>query len=61
MIEIQDEDVIRPIDKPLMERAGFVQLLKGNLFDAVLMKTSVILASFRKSFENKGREGIFRI
>ncbi len=57
-IEIQDEDVIRPIDKPLMERAGFC-VLKGNLFDAAIMKTSVISESFRKKFlENKGREGI---
>jgi len=57
-IEIQDEDVIRPINKPLMERAGFC-VLKGNLFDAAIMKTSVISESFRKKFlENKGREGI---
>ena len=52
-IEIQDEDVIRPINKPLMERAGFC-VLKGNLFDAAIMKTSVISESFRKKFlENK--------
>ena len=57
-IEIQDEDVIRPINKPLMERAGFCVLI-GNLFDAAIMKTSVISESFRKKFlENKGREGI---
>ena len=57
-IDIQDEDVIRPINKPLMERAGFC-VLKGNLFDAAIMKTSVISESFRKKFlENKGREGI---
>ena len=57
-IEIQDEDVIMPVDKPLMERAGFC-VLKGNLFDAAIMKTSVISESFRKKFlENKGREGI---
>ena len=57
-IEIQDEDVIRPINKPLMERAGFC-VLKGNLFDAAIMKTSVISESFRKKFlENKGRDGI---
>ena len=57
-IEIQDEDVIRPINKPLMERAGFC-VLTGNLFDAAIMKTSVISESFRKKFlENKGREGI---
>jgi len=57
-IEIQDKDVIMPVDKPLMERAGFC-VLKGNLFDAAIMKTSVISENFRKKFlENKGREGI---
>ena len=44
--EIQDEDVIRPINKPLMERAGFC-VLKGNLFDAAIMKTSVISKEFK--------------
>ncbi len=38
---IEDEDVIRPIDRPLKEAAGFL-VLRGNLFDAAVMKTSVI-------------------
>ena len=57
-LDIKDEDVIRPFNKPLMERSGFV-VLKGNLFDAAIMKTSVISQSFRKKFlEKPGKEGI---
>ncbi len=43
---IEDTDVIRPIDRPLVENAGFI-VLRGNLFDAAIMKTSVIGAEFR--------------
>ena len=57
-IEIKDHDVITPYTKPLMERAGFV-VLKGNLFDAAIMKTSVISNSFKEQFLSKpGKEGI---
>ena len=57
-IEIKDQDVITPFNKPLMERAGFV-VLKGNLFDAAIMKTSVISNSFKEQFLSKpGKEGI---
>ena len=57
-LEIKDHDVITPYNKPLMERAGFV-VLKGNLFDAAIMKTSVISDSFKKQFLSKpGKEGI---
>ena len=57
-IEIKDHDVITPFTKPLMERAGFV-VLKGNLFDAAIMKTSVISNSFKEQFLSKpGKEGI---
>src|SRR5690606_34719470 len=38
---IEDENVIRPIDRPLIEDAGFI-VLRGNVFDAAIMKTSVI-------------------
>ena len=56
---IVDEDVIRPFKKPLMEKAGFV-VLSGNLFDAAIMKTSVIKPEFRaKYLSEKGKEGIF--
>ncbi|HEY1605794.1 MAG TPA: IlvD/Edd family dehydratase [Allosphingosinicella sp.] len=46
---IEDEDVIRPFSRPLVEAAGFV-VLKGNLFDAAIMKTSVIGAEFRDRY-----------
>ena len=57
-IEIKDHDVITPFNKPLMDRAGFI-VLKGNLFDAAIMKTSVISDSFRTKFLSKpGKEGV---
>ena len=57
-IEIKDHDVISPFNKPLRERAGFI-VLKGNLFDSAIMKTSVISDSFRNKFLSKpGKEGV---
>ena len=46
---IEDEAVIRPFDRPLKERAGFI-VLSGNLFDAAIMKTSVISDEFRDRY-----------
>jgi len=46
---IEDADVIRPFADPLMQDAGFI-VLKGNLFDAAIMKTSVISAEFRARY-----------
>jgi dihydroxy-acid dehydratase len=46
---IEDLDVIRPFATPLMADAGFV-VLKGNLFDAAIMKTSVISPEFRARY-----------
>ncbi|MEH3038389.1 MAG: dihydroxy-acid dehydratase family protein [Sphingomonas adhaesiva] len=46
---IEDEAVIRPIDRPIMEDAGFI-VLTGNLFDAAVMKTSVIGPEFRDRY-----------
>ena len=46
---IEDERVIRPFDKPIKEEAGFL-VLSGNLFDAAIMKTSVISEEFRKRY-----------
>jgi dihydroxy-acid dehydratase len=46
---IEDEDVIRPFDRPLMEAAGFT-VLSGNLFVAAIMKTSVISDEFRERY-----------
>ena len=45
-VEIEDERVIRPIGQPLIGKAGFL-VLSGNLFDAAVMKTSVISEEFR--------------
>lgn len=47
--EIDDEAVIRPIDTPLKAAAGFL-VLKGNLFDSAIMKTSVIGDEFRSRY-----------
>ena len=53
-----DHDVIRPFDDPLKEDAGFV-ILKGNLFDAAVMKTSVIDETFRRRYlERPGKENV---
>ena len=41
--------VIRPYDKPLKPRAGF-KVLRGNLFDSAIMKTSVISEEFRQRY-----------
>ncbi len=46
---IEDEAVIRPYDRPLKEAAGFL-VLSGNLFDAAVMKTSVISPEFRDRY-----------
>jgi len=46
---IEDEKVIRPFDQPLKEEAGFL-VMTGNLFDAAIMKTSVISEEFRARY-----------
>ncbi len=46
---IEDERVIRPFDQPLLQEAGFL-VLTGNLFDAAIMKTSVISEEFRERY-----------
>src|SRR5262249_53298839 len=46
---VEDSEVIRPYDKPLKERAGFL-VLKGNLFDSAIMKTSGISQEFRARY-----------
>ncbi|MDI3468974.1 MAG: Xylonate dehydratase [Pseudolabrys sp.] len=45
----QDADVIKPYKAPLKKAAGF-KVLKGNLFDSAIMKTSVISEDFRARF-----------
>ncbi|MEH0196966.1 IlvD/Edd family dehydratase [Caulobacter sp. CCNWLY153] len=46
---IEDADVIRTFDNPLVERAGFV-VMRGNLFNSAIMKTSVISGEFRDRY-----------
>ena len=56
--KIKDQDVITPFNKPLKERAGFI-VLKGNLFESAIMKTSVISEKFKKNFLSRpGEEGV---
>jgi dihydroxy-acid dehydratase len=47
--KITDEAVIRPFERPLTARAGFL-VLRGNLFDSAIMKTSVISKEFRDRY-----------
>ena len=44
-----DADVILDYDKPLVKDAGFI-VLRGNLFDSAIMKTSVISKEFRDRY-----------
>lgn len=46
---ILDSKVIRSYEDPVKPQAGFM-VLRGNLFDSALIKTSVISAEFRKRF-----------
>jgi dihydroxy-acid dehydratase len=46
---IQDELVIRPFERPLTSKAGFM-VMRGNLFDSAIMKTSVISQEFRARY-----------
>jgi dihydroxy-acid dehydratase len=47
--QIEDTSVIRPFTQPLVQNAGFL-VLRGNLFDSAIMKTSVISAGFRERY-----------
>jgi dihydroxy-acid dehydratase len=47
--KIADPNVIKSYGKPMKKQAGF-KVLKGNLFDSAIMKTSVISEDFRKRF-----------
>ena len=57
--ETADREMIATVAEPLMERAGFL-VLKGNLFDVAIMKTSVISDEFRQRYLSKpGSENVF--
>jgi dihydroxy-acid dehydratase len=47
--KIQNPDAIRSYAKPMKKQAGF-KVLKGNLFDSAIMKTSVISDEFRRRY-----------
>jgi dihydroxy-acid dehydratase len=54
-----DREVIRPFNRPLRERAGYV-VLSGNLFDNAVIKTSVIDDAFRARFlSDPARPNVF--
>ncbi len=46
---IQDDKVIRSFDNPMKAEAGFL-VLRGNLFDNAIMKTSVISEEFKQRY-----------
>lgn len=46
---IEDDKVIRHFDNPMKAEAGFL-VLRGNLFDNAIMKTSVISAEFHERY-----------
>jgi dihydroxy-acid dehydratase len=47
--KILDPEVIRTVEAPLKDEAGFI-VLTGNLFDTAIMKTSVISPEFRARY-----------
>ena len=47
--EIELPDVIRSFENALVDDAGFI-VLRGNLFDSAIMKTSVISEEFRQRY-----------
>ncbi|MBO0716446.1 MAG: dihydroxy-acid dehydratase family protein, partial [Rhizobiales bacterium] len=47
--KVCNADVIQPYDRPLKATAGF-KVLRGNLFDSAIMKTSVISEEFRNRY-----------
>jgi dihydroxy-acid dehydratase len=59
--ESTDRNVIKSYDEPMMRDAGFI-VLSGNLFDAAIMKTSVISDEFRGRYlQRAGDENAFEV
>ncbi len=50
-----DGDVMWSYDKPLVKDAGFL-VLRGNLFDSAIMKTSVISKEFRDRYLSNAKD-----
>jgi dihydroxy-acid dehydratase len=54
-----DRAVIKAYDAPMLPEAGFV-VISGNIFDAAIMKTSVVTPEFRKKYlEHPDHPGMF--
>jgi len=57
--ESPDREMIRPFADPLQDKAGF-KVMRGNLFDFAIMKTSVISEEFRQRYLSRpGHENVF--
>ena len=57
----RNHDVIRSYTNPMKENAGFA-VLRGNLCDAAIMKTSVISDDFRERYLSRpGHENVFEV
>ena len=57
----RNQDVIRSYTDPMKENAGFA-VLRGNLCDAAIMKTSVISDDFRERYLSRpGHENVFEV
>jgi dihydroxy-acid dehydratase len=52
---IENPAVIKTFDQPIKTKAGFL-VLKGNLFDSAIMKTSVISAEFRQRYLSDAKD-----
>jgi dihydroxy-acid dehydratase len=52
---VQDDKVIRTVADPLKKEAGFL-VLRGNMFDNAVMKTSVISPDFRNRYLNNPKD-----
>ncbi|WNO52363.1 IlvD/Edd family dehydratase [Stakelama saccharophila] len=57
--ETKDREMIRTVAQPLMDKAGYL-VLRGNLFDFGILKTSVIADDFRERYLSRpGEENAF--
>ena len=57
----KDIEVISTFMKPMIENAGFI-ILKGNIFDSAVMKTSVISDTFRSQYlSNPDSKNVFEV
>jgi len=58
---ILDNDVIHTCDDPILENAGFI-VLKGNICEAAVMKTSVISENFRTQYLSRpSSKNVFQV